>query len=114
MVSNLPAGRQNAWLGPVHAADGIRPGQRGMRTGGSCHPPSFLSPSLPCGLQFAFPIFFMVEKWAGVHNGAYWKRLLCRLPIGQLAGAAAAAALLGAWRGQGQGPALVPGHCPLH
>ncbi|KAI7843624.1 hypothetical protein COHA_002864 [Chlorella ohadii] len=33
---------------------------------------------------FAFPIFFMVEKWAGVHNGAYWKRLLCRLPIAAL------------------------------
>jgi len=78
-------------------------------------PPTVLLLSLFAlpGLQFAFPIFFMVEKWAGVHNGAYWKRLLCRLPIGQLAGAAAAA-LLGAWRGQGQGPALVPGHCPLH
>lgn len=36
-------------------------------------------------LQFAFPIFFMAEKWAGVHTGAYWKRLLCRLPIGEWA-----------------------------
>ena len=26
--------------------------------------------------------YFMVEKAAGVHEGAYWKRLLCRLPVG--------------------------------
>ncbi|KAL4441475.1 hypothetical protein ABPG77_001979 [Micractinium sp. CCAP 211/92] len=34
---------------------------------------------------FAFPLYFMVEKWWGVHtNAPYWKRVAARLPVGLL------------------------------
>jgi hypothetical protein len=48
--------------------------------------PLTLHPYFPPRLQFAFPIYAMVEKALNVHTGAYWKRVGVRIPVGRCCG----------------------------